>query len=130
MYGTVDGVMNEQTPSCPCLNTCELRAQIATMLLNEMKTGNLTALIARSADFYGPRGRTRLHNVLVFDKLSMDAKASWVVNDSAKHSFTFTPDAARSLVLLADSESAWNRTWHVPSALDPPTRKQFIELVA
>jgi len=130
MYGKVDGVMNEQTPFRPCSKKGELRAQIATMLLNEMKTGNLTALIARSADFYGPRARTGLPNVLVFDKLSMDAKASWVVNDSAKHSFTFTPDAARSLVLLADSESAWNQTWHVPTAPDPPTRKQFIELVA
>ena len=47
-----------------------------------------------------------------------------------KHSFTFTPDAVRSLVLLADSETAWNQTWHVPTAPDPPTGKQFIELVA
>ncbi|PYU69747.1 MAG: hypothetical protein DMG52_28210, partial [Acidobacteria bacterium] len=35
-----------------------------------------------------------------------------------------------SLVLLAESESAWNQTWHVPTAPDPPTGKQFIELVA
>jgi nucleoside-diphosphate-sugar epimerase len=100
------------------------------MLLNEMKTGNLTALIARSADFYGPRARTGVPNVLVFDKFAKGAKANWLVNDSVKHSFTFTPDAARSLVLLADSESAWNQTWHVPTAADPPTGKQFIELVA
>jgi hypothetical protein len=30
----------------------------------------------------------------------------WLANDSVKHSFTFTPDAARSLVLLADSDDA------------------------
>jgi nucleoside-diphosphate-sugar epimerase len=78
----------------------------------------------------GPRASTGIPNVLVFDKLAKGAKASWLVNDSVKHSFTFTPDAARSLVLLADSESAWNQTWHVPTAPDPPTGKQFIELVA
>ena len=100
------------------------------MLLDEMKTGNLTALLARSADFYGPRARTGIPNVLVFDKLAKGAKASWLVNDSVKHSFTFTPDAARSLVLLAESESAWNQTWHVPTAPDPPTGKQFIGLAA
>ena len=33
-------------------------------------------------------------------------------------------------MLLAESESAWNQTWHVPTAPDPPTREQFIELVA
>jgi nucleoside-diphosphate-sugar epimerase len=130
MYGKVEGVMTEQTPFRPCSKKGEIRAQIATMLLDEMKTGNLTALIARSADFYGPRARTGITNVLVFDKLAKGTKASWLVNDSVKHSFTFTPDAARSLVLLAESETAWNQTWHVPTGPDPPTGKQFIELVA
>jgi nucleoside-diphosphate-sugar epimerase len=130
MYGRVEGVMTEQTPFRPCSKKGEIRAEIATMLLNEMKTGNLTALIARSADFYGPRAATGVPNVLVFDRLAKGAKASWLVNDSVKHSFTFTPDAARSLVVLADSESAWNQTWHVPTAPDPPSGKQFIELAA
>jgi nucleoside-diphosphate-sugar epimerase len=130
MYGKVEGPMREETPFRPCSKKGEIRAQIATMLLNEMKAGNLTALIARSADFYGPGARTGIPNVLVFDKLAKGAKASWLVNDSVKHSFTFAPDAARSLVLLADNESAWNQTWHVPTAPDPPTGKQFIELAA
>src|SRR6202163_2279239 len=130
MYGKVDGVMTEETPFRPCSKKGEIRAQIATMLLNEIKAGSLTALIARSADFYGPRTGTGIPKVLVFDKLAKGAKGSWLVNDSAKHSFTLTSDAARSLVLLADSESAWNQTWHVPTAVDPPTGKQFIELVA
>jgi len=58
MYGKVEGVMTEQTPFHPYSKKGEIRAQIATMLLNELKAGNLTALIARSADFYGPRART------------------------------------------------------------------------
>jgi nucleoside-diphosphate-sugar epimerase len=54
----------------------------------------------------------------------------WPISDSVKHSFTYTPDAARSLVLLADREDAWNQTWHVPTTPDPPTGKEFIELAA
>jgi nucleoside-diphosphate-sugar epimerase len=130
MYGKVDGAMTEETPFRPCSKKGEIRAEIATMLLNEIQAGNLTALIARSADFYGPRVQTAIPTVLVFDKFVKGAKAMWLVNDSVKHSFTFTPDAGRSLVLLADSESAWNQTWHVPTAPDPPTGKQFIELTA
>jgi nucleoside-diphosphate-sugar epimerase len=130
MYGRVDGVMTEETPFNPCSKKGEIRAEIATYLLKEIKAGSLTALIARSADFYGPFARTGIPNVLVFDKLTKGAKASWLANDTVKHSLTFTPDAARSLVILAESESAWNQTWHVPTASDPLTGKQFIELVA
>jgi nucleoside-diphosphate-sugar epimerase len=130
MYGRVDGAMTEETPFRPCSKKGEIRAEIATILLNEMQAGSLTALIARSADFYGPHARTGIPNVLVFDNFAKGKKAMWLANDSVKHSFTFTPDVARSLVLLAESETAWNQTWHVPTAADPPTGKQFIGLAA
>src|SRR5258708_5236077 len=58
MYGKVDGRMTEQTPFNPCSRKGEVRARIATTLLDEIKAGRLTALIARAADFYGPRVRT------------------------------------------------------------------------
>src|SRR5437868_6757617 len=45
MYGKVEGVMTEETPFRPCSSKGEIRAQIATMLLDEMTAGNLTALI-------------------------------------------------------------------------------------
>jgi nucleoside-diphosphate-sugar epimerase len=130
MYGKVNGAMTEETPFRPSSRKGEIRAQIATMLLDEIKAGTVTALIARAADFYGPHVRTGIPNVLVFDKFAKDKKANWLANDSTKHSFSFTPDAARSLVLLAENDNAWNQTWHVPTAPDPPTGKQFIELAA
>jgi nucleoside-diphosphate-sugar epimerase len=130
MYGKVEGAMTEETPFRPSSKKGEIRAQIATTLLNEMKAGNLTALIARAADFYGPHVQNGVPNKLVFEKFAKGSKAMWLMNDSVKHSFTFTPDAARSLALLADAEEAWNQTWHVPTAPDPPTGKEFIELAA
>jgi nucleoside-diphosphate-sugar epimerase len=130
MYGRVNGPMTEDTAFNPCSRKGEIRAEIATALLREMKTGDLTAMIARSADFYGPGARTSVANILVFDKFAKAATASWLVNDSVPHSFTFTPDAARSLVRLVDEETAWNQTWHLPTASNPPTGKKFIELVA
>ncbi len=129
-YGKVNGRMTEDSPFNPCSKKGEVRAQIATTLLNEMKAGHLNALIARSADFYGPRVGTSVLNLLVFDKFARGAKAMWLVNDSVPHSFTYTPDAARSLVMLADAESAWNQTWHVPTAPNPPTGKEIIRSVA
>jgi nucleoside-diphosphate-sugar epimerase len=130
MYGKVSGRMIEETPFNPCSKKGEIRAQIATTLLNEIKAGKLNAMIARSADFYGPHAMTSVANILVFDKFVKRSTASCLVSDSAPHSYTYTPDAARSLVLLADTESAWNQTWHVPTASNPPTGKEFIQMVA
>jgi NAD dependent epimerase/dehydratase family. len=130
MYGKVTGPMTEETPFNPSSRKGEIRARIATMLLDEMKAGGVRALIARSADFYGPGAKTSVANVLVLDKLVKRQKASWLVNDSVPHSFTFTPDAAKSLAMLAASETSWNQTWHVPTALEPPTGKEFIRLAA
>jgi nucleoside-diphosphate-sugar epimerase len=130
MYGRVDGLMTEETPFHPISKKGEIRVRIATMLLDEIKGGNLTALIARSADFYGPDASNSIANILVFDKLGKGDRAMWLINDSVKHSFTFIPDAAKSLILLAGSDVAWNQTWHVPTAPNPPTGKEFITMVA
>ncbi len=130
MYGRVKGAMTEETPFFPCSRKGEVRAEVATRLLTEIKGGNLTALIARSADFYGPGAKTGVPNVLVLDKFARGARAMWLANDSVKHSITFTPDAAKSLAVLADSEKAWNETWHVPTAANPPTGKDFVGMAA
>ena len=130
MYGNVSGTMTEETPFKPCSRKGEVRAKIATSLINEWKAGGLTAMIARAADFYGPETPNALPNVLVFEPLIKNQKASWLANDSVPHSYTYTPDAARSLVFLAESESAWNQTWHVATTPNPPTGKEFIAMAA
>jgi nucleoside-diphosphate-sugar epimerase len=52
------------------------------------------------------------------------------VNDAVPHSLTFTPDAARGLATLAESELAWNQAWHLPTAAPALTGKQFIDIAA
>ncbi len=130
MYGRVSGAMTEQTPFNPCSKKGEVRAKIATSLVAAWKAGALTAMIARAADFYGPATPNGLPNVLVFEPFSKNQKASWMANDSVAHSYTYTADAARSLVMLAESESAWNQTWHVPTTPNPPTGKEFVGMAA
>jgi nucleoside-diphosphate-sugar epimerase len=130
MYGKVAGPMTEETPYAPCSKKGEIRARIATTLMDEVKAGNLNATIARSADFYGPRTQNGVPNVLVFEPFAKGSKASWLVNAAVPHSLTFTPDAARGLALLAGREPAWNQVWHLPTAPDPPTGKEFIAMSA
>jgi nucleoside-diphosphate-sugar epimerase len=130
MYGEVHVPMTEQTPYAPCSKKGAVRAEIAITLMDEVKAGNLTAMIARSADFYGPNTKNGIPNVLVFEPLAKGATASWLVNAMVPHSLTFIPDAAHGLAMLAERESAWNQVWHLPTALSPPTGKEFIDMVA
>jgi nucleoside-diphosphate-sugar epimerase len=105
MYGKVVGPMMENTPYAPCSKKGEIRAKIAIALMNEVQAGGLSAMIARSADFYGPDTQNGVPNVLVFEPFAKGAKASWLVNAAVPHSLTFTPDAARGVAMLADQES-------------------------
>jgi nucleoside-diphosphate-sugar epimerase len=130
MYGKVSGSMTEESPFNPCSKKGEIRAKIATALINEWQSGALVAMIARSADFYGPDTRNGVPNLLVFEPFAKKQKASWLVNDSVPHSFTYTPDAAQSLVQLAERATAWNQTWHVPATPNPLTGKEFVALAA
>jgi nucleoside-diphosphate-sugar epimerase len=130
MYGKVNGAMTEETPYAPCSKKGEIRAKIATTLMGEIKAGSLTALIARAADFYGPDTEHGVPNVLVFEPFAKKKTASWLVNARVPHSLTFTPDAARGVAMLAGRESAWNQVWHLPTAPDPPTGREFIEMAA
>lgn len=131
MYGRVDGAMTEDTPYDPFSRKGDLRARIATQLMSEVRKGNITASIARAADFYGPGAdKTSVPNLLVFQRLMKDQKAQWMVNLHARHSFTYTDDAARALYLLGTDENSWNQAWHLPTASAPLTGAEFISQAA
>jgi nucleoside-diphosphate-sugar epimerase len=130
MYGRVAGAMTEASPFNPCSKKGEIRAQIATTLINKWKAGELTAMIARAADFYGPNAKTGIPNVMAFEPMSKKQTAMCLVDDSLPHSYTYAPDAAEALVTLAASETAWNETWHLPTTPNPLTGKAFFAKAA
>ena len=130
MLGQVMGAMTEETPYNSVSKKGELRAKIATQLMDEVKAGNITAMIARAADFYGPNCKTSVLNTMVFDKMAKKKKPQWLVNDQVFHSFTFTPDCASALWLLSNSEDAWNQIWNLPTAKPALTGKEIINMAA
>jgi nucleoside-diphosphate-sugar epimerase len=130
MYGRVNGPMTEETPFNPCSRKGEIRARIATTLLEAMRSGTVTAMIARAPDFYGPGTTNAVPNNLVFGPYSKNQKAQWLVNDAVPHSLIYTPDAARGVVTLLRSETAWNQTWHLPTTPQPPTGAELIKMIA
>jgi nucleoside-diphosphate-sugar epimerase len=127
-YGRVDGVMTEDTPFNPTSKKGEVRANISTMLLDEIRSGNLQAMIVRAADFYGPGAVQSFPYATVFKRLQAGKTPQWIGNPNAVHTFTFTPDAGRAVALLGSSPSAYGQTWHLPTTKELLTGADFVRL--
>jgi len=121
--------MTEETEVLPSSKKGKVRAEIAQMVLDEIKQGTLEALIARSADFYGPGISNSVLVETVFKNLKAGEKAIWMCSTSKLHSYTYTPDAAKATALLGNTDSAFGQVWHLPTA-PPLTGKEWIEKIA
>ena len=128
-YGLVNGPMLESTPYNPCSVKGEIRARIATNLLDEVRAGNINASIARAADFYGTDNGNSFFDVMVLDKFAKKQSAQLIGNPGKLHSFSYIPDMGKGLFLLGQDAASDNQTWHMPTA-KPLSGKQFIELAA
>ncbi len=121
--------MTEETEILPASKKGKIRAEISQMIIDEIQAGTLHALIARSADFYGPGIKNSAFNEAIFNNLKSGKKVNWFCSTDYLHNFTFTPDAAKATALLGNTESAFGQVWHLPTA-KPITMKEWIEKVA
>ena len=108
----------------------KVREQINNLLFEAMEKRGLQALIARSADFYGPDCKTGILNLMVIDNLKKGKKAMWQADINKIHSFTYTPDAARAVAQLGNSAEAYGQVWHLPTSKEKLTGNDFIHLIA
>ncbi len=120
--------MTEDTPYNPCSRKGEVRARIATTLMDEGKRGEMQAMIIRAADFYGPHAALSLTHATVFERLRAGKAPQWVGNAKAVHTFTYTPDAGRSVALLGNTPSAYGQVWHALTSKEAITGEQFVRL--
>jgi len=123
--------MTEETPIRPVSRKGVVRAGLVKMIFDEVESGALQAVIARSADFYGPSiENTSVLTETVLKNISNGKKANWLGSADCRHSFTYTPDAARATAILGNTPDACNQVWHLPTAANPLTGKEWIEAIA
>lgn len=123
------GHMTEESPLNPPSRKGAVRKEIADMLMNAVKAGKLTALIARAADFYGPYNDKSFLIELTYKNILKGKKSNWLVDASKKHSFTYTPDAAKATALLGNTPDAYNQVWHLPTDEHTLTGREMIALL-
>ena len=120
--------MTENSAINPPSKKGAVRRQIADMLLSEVKAGKLTALIARSADFYGPNNDKSFLIEVVYKNIKKGKKPNWFIDADKKHSFTYTPDAAKATAILGNTADAFGQVWHLPTDKNTLTGREMISL--
>ena len=122
--------MTETAPVNPPSKKGRVRKHLREMILNEVEKGKLNALIARSADFYGPDNKNSVLKIMVIDNLMKGKKAQSFGSPDKIHTFTYTPDAAKATAVLGNTPDAFNQVWHVPTTKERLTTLQWIHAIA
>lgn len=122
--------MTETSVNNPASEKGKVRAALIQQIFEAVRNRGLQALIARSADFYGPAVKNSPLAIAVSDKFKSKQKAFWMADAGKIHSFTYIPDAARATALLGNTADAYNEVWHLPTSPERFTGKEYIDMVA
>lgn len=122
--------MTEMSKINPPSQKGKVRQKLHEMITREVEKGKINALIARSADFYGPENKNSALTIMVANNLSKGKKAQVFGDIDKIHTYTYTPDAAKATAILGNTPDAYNQEWHVPTTKDLLTNRQWIELIA
>ena len=122
--------MTEDSPWQPPSKKGEVRKVVNEMIMQEVEKGNLTAMIVRAADFYGPDTSKSVLGEAVVKNMVKGEKAQAFGDINKIHTYTYTTDAGNATALLGNTPDAYNQVWHLPTTKEKLTGKNWIELVA
>lgn len=122
--------LTEESPMNPSSKKGAVRQQLVNMIFDAVQAGRIEAIIARGADFYGPKNTTSFLIETIYKPLSQGKSATILASARHKHSYTYTPDAAKATAILGNTPDAYNQIWHVPTDPNGLTQKQWVELFA
>jgi nucleoside-diphosphate-sugar epimerase len=122
--------MTESSPLQPPSKKGMVRKQLHETIMEAAEKNRIQALIARSADFYGPDTDKSVLAETAAKNLLNGKKAQAFGNPDKIHTYTFTPDAGKATAVLGNTADAYNQVWHVPTTKEKLTTRQWIRLIA
>ncbi|WP_104382999.1 NAD-dependent epimerase/dehydratase family protein [Sphingobacterium sp. HMA12] len=130
MYPQDDRVLTEETAFAPVGRKGRVRRKMAEMVLKEIASGELEAVICRAPEFYGPDKTQSITNTLIFNNIKEGKKLKVPLSANKKRSLIWTPDASRAAALIGNTPDAFGQTWHLPVDKSHPTYKEFIRIAS
>ena len=130
MYPQDDRILTENTAFDPVGRKGRVRRQMAEMVLKEIQSGALEAVICRAPEFYGPAKTQSITNTLIFNNIKEGKTLKVPLSDKKKRSLIWTPDASRATALIGNTPDAFGQTWHLPVDKSHPTYREFIRIAS
>lgn len=128
-YGPYNGPLHENCPYNAVGPKTNVRAEVATTLMNAHHAGKVKATIGRGTDFYGPRVKTSALGEQVIKHLMDGKSADLLGNPDTQHSYIFIRDFAKGLIMIGDHEDAWGEIWHIPAS-EPTATREIVQNIA
>ena len=117
MYGPTRGApIHEGLPYAATNRKGTVRAAMAQRFLGADRAGDVRVAIGRASDFFGAGATDTVVGDRFFRPIVEGGRVDVYGRPDLRHSFTYVPDFARSLVELGRHEDACGRAWHVPTA--------------
>ena len=126
MYPQDDRILTENIAFAPLGRKGRVRREMAEMVLKEIQSGELEAVICRAPEFYGPAKTQSITNTLIFNNIKEGKTLKIPLSDKKKRSLIWTPDASRATALIGNTPDAFGQTWHLPVDKSHPTYREFI----
>ena len=117
--------MTEQTAMAATGPKGRVRARMWQDALAAHRAGRVRATEVRAADFVGPGAQSALGERVV-RRVRQGKGVSVLGRADRLHTWSFTEDVARMLLVAGTDPKAWGRAWHVPSN-EPRTQRQVID---
>ena len=117
--------MTEATPLAATGRKGRVRARVWQDALAAHQAGRVRVAEVRAADFVGPGAKSALGERIV-GRVRQGKSVSVLGRADRPHTWSFTEDVARMLVVAGTDPRAWGRAWHVPSN-EPLGQRQVID---
>jgi nucleoside-diphosphate-sugar epimerase len=118
LYGDTGGTpMTEETPTRAHTRKGKVRLAMADELRSLYQAGQLDVATARASDYFGPGAleQSPLGELVIGKALA--GKSAQVVGDPTQpHSYTYIPDAGRTMAELGTRDDVGGEVFHVPNA--------------
>jgi nucleoside-diphosphate-sugar epimerase len=128
-YGLADGAVTEDHPLAPTSVKGRVRARMWQDARAAHDAGRVRVTEVRASDFLGA-GAYSPFTLMVGAQVLAGSPVSYPGDLDAPHSWTYTGDAALTLIAAARHEQSWGRAWHVPSTSEAPARELATRLAA
>jgi len=104
------------------------RAAMTAELLQAHAAGRVEVAIGRASDYFGPGAAHSALGETVFGTALTGRTAQIMGDPDQPHSYSYTPDVAAALIILATHPEATGSIWHLPVG-QTRTTKQIIDTV-